>query len=408
MYIFLLLYIAIHIFELWLEYLNYKNLRINASNVPAEFAEHISVDTLEKTNRYTIDNMRFGIITSLVGSAETLIFIFGGLLAWYNGWVNSLELSHITSGIVFFLILTYVKGALGTPFSLYSTFKIEKKYGFNTMTLKLWITDGIKGIAISAILMSLLISVALWICYSFQQWWLPVWGFFLVFSLFMMYISPYVLEPLFNKFVPIEDEELEDEIKETVARAGITVSGVYKMDASKRTKHSNAYFSGIGAVKRIVLFDTLLEQLTKEELLAVLAHEAGHCKKKHIIKNLILIETFLLIGAYGAFTLMEGEWLPELFAVENASFFTKFILLNFVASVVLYPLGSLMHIISRIFEREADDFAIDLIGSGEPLADALVKLSKDNLSNMHPHPLYAKVHYSHPPAVERIRRLRGK
>ena len=407
MLIILSLYIALHIFEFWLEYLNYQNLQKNCHNVPSEFADYIDGKKLDDTNRYTIEKMKLGIVTSLFSNAVTLVFIFGGLLSWYNSWINNFDMLYILSGITFFLILGLAKGFLDIPFSLYSTFRIEKKYGFNTMTFKLWLSDGLKGIVLSTVIISLVIAAALWICGAVQQWWLPVWGFFLVFSLFMMYISPYVLEPLFNKFVPIDDVELEQDIKDTIAKAGITVSGVYKMDASKRTKHSNAYFSGIGHVKRIVLYDTLLEQLSKDELLGVLAHEAGHCKRKHIIINLVLMEIMLLVGSYVAFILLDNNYLADLFEIEQASFFTKFILLNFVASIALFPLGPLMNILSRIFERQADDFAVELMGTGEPLASALIKLSKDNLSNMHPHPLYAKVHYSHPTAIERIRRLRG-
>ena len=407
MLIILSLYIALHIFEFWLEYLNYQNLQKNCHNVPSEFADYIDGKKLDDTNRYTIEKMKLGIVTSLFSNAVTLVFIFGGLLSWYNSWINNFDMLYILSGITFFLILGLAKGFLDIPFSLYSTFRIEKKYGFNTMTFKLWLSDGLKGIVLSTVIISLVIAAALWICGAVQQWWLPVWGFFLVFSLFMMYISPYVLEPLFNKFVPIDDVELEQDIKDTIAKAGITVSGVYKMDASKRTKHSNAYFSGIGHVKRIVLYDTLLEQLSKDELLGVLAHEAGHCKRKHIIINLVLMGIMLLVGSYVAFILLDNNYLADLFEIEQASFFTKFILLNFVASIALFPLGPLMNILSRIFERQADDFAVELMGTGEPLASALIKLSKDNLSNMHPHPLYAKVHYSHPTAIERIRRLRG-
>ncbi len=275
------------------------------------------------------------------------------------------------------------------------------------MTLKLWASDFIKGIVLSTVLLGLLMGAAFWLIHAIPDfWWLPVWGFFFLFSLFMMYISPYVLEPLFNKFTPLDDEELEEGIKEMMGKAGIKVSRVFKMDASKRTKHSNAYFSGIGKVKRIVLYDTLLEKLSKDEILAVLAHEAGHWKKKHIIKQLAIFEISAFVGSYLAFVLLKSDILGRLFFINDASFFTKLVLLSFVASIVTWPFSPALSVISRIFEREADDFACGLMGDGEALASAMVKLSKENLSNLHPHPLYAKFHYSHPPAVERIRYLR--
>jgi STE24 endopeptidase len=223
----------------------------------------------------------------------------------------------------------------------------------------------------------------------------------------MLYISPYVLEPLFNKFTPIEDEELEESIKSLLAKAGIKVSRVFKMDASRRTRHTNAYFSGIGPVKRIVLFDTLLDQLNGDEILAVLAHEAGHWKKKHIIKYLMIFEFLALTGAFLCFLLLQSDYLSRLFFISQDNFYVRLFLLGFVASIVLWPLQPLLNALSRHFERQADDFSVDLTGSASALSSALIKLSKDNLSNIHTHPLYAMFNYSHPEVIQRLRRLKS-
>jgi STE24 endopeptidase len=381
----------------------------HGEEIPPEFEGEIDSGLLKKTSDYTFENTRFGIFSSIFDETLLLIFIFSGLLAFYDSWIKSLDLNFILSGISFIFILTWLKTIIDSPFDIYSSFKIEKKYGFNTMTPKLWISDFIKGLAISTLLMGLLLAAALWIIQTLPNlWWLPVWAFFFIFSIFMMYISPYILEPLFNKFTPLDDEELESKIKEALGKTGIKISRVFKMDASKRTKHTNAYFTGIGKTKRIVLYDTLLEKLEKDEIVAVLAHEAGHWKKKHILKYIIFFEAFALAGAFIAFYILKSDFLGKLFFIPGASFFTKLILLSFIASIVMWPVSPLVNIVSRFFEREADDFACNLVNGGDALASALVKLSKDNLSNLHPHPLYAKFHYSHPPATERIRYLRNK
>lgn len=234
-----------------------------------------------------------------------------------------------------------------------------------------------------------------------------MWAFFFIFTVFVIYISPYVLEPLFNKFAPIKDEKLAKDIISLLKKADIKVSGVYTVDASKRSKHSNAYFTGLGRVKRIIIFDTLLEKLSKKELLAVLAHEAGHCRKKHVIKNLILFEALSAIGAFIAFLLLESDILVTIFDLQIDTFFAKMIVLSFIAGIVLWGMPLFFNAYSRRFEREADDFALELTGTGKPLADALVKLAADNLANLHPQTLYAYFNYSHPPVLERIRRLRA-
>ncbi len=404
----LIAYLSVTGFRYFLDYLNLSRLKKYNSVIPPEFEGQTDRDLLIRSQHYSIEKMRFGFVSSLFNHAVILIFLFGGILDIYNSWIISLKLPFILSGLIFFLILIYAEFLLSIPFSLYNTFRIEKKYGFNTMTLGLWITDGLKSLLISMVLMGVLIVIGF---YLVQQspgfWWLWIWCFFLAFSIFMMYLSPYVIEPLFHKFTPVSDETLESGIRDLLQRAGIRVSRVFQMDASKRTKHTNAYFTGIGKVKRIVLFDTLIEKMDRDEILSVLAHEAGHWKRRHILKQLFLLECIALVVMYMAFRILEGDSLLNLFAIESGTFFAKIVLLSFIGSIVSFPFSPVLLYLSRRYEKEADRFSCELTHSPDGMIRALVKLSKDNLSNLHPHPLYVVFHYSHPPVLERISIIAG-
>ena len=376
--------------------------------VPSVLAGEIDVELLKKTRAYETEKTRFGFLSSLFGNIVTTIFIFGGLLNIYNSWVASLQVPFIVSGLLFFLILSYANTVISIPFSLYSTFKIENKYGFNTMTPELWLKDFFKSIILSTIITGILVSVGLWIVQSSPgAWWIWIWGFFLVFSLFMMYISPYVIEPLFNKFTPLEEQVLVEQIKHMLHKVSITVSRVFRMDASKRSRHTNAYFSGIGRVKRIILYDTLLEIMNHDEILAVLAHEAGHWKRRHILKMIIATGLLSFFILYGVFRIFQTDFLTDLFHVQNETFFAKIVILGFIGGIVSLLFIPFSSSISRRFEREADRFAFSLSGNNESMISALIELSKDNLSNLHPHPLYAAFYYSHPPMVQRIEHIRN-
>ncbi len=376
-------------------------------SIPPEFEGKIDENLLKKTQEYEEEKTRFSFISSIFGNVITIIFIFGGLLNIYNSWIASLNWPFILTGILFLLILSYASTFLSIPFSLYSTFKIENKYGFNTTTPKLWLTDFLKSILVSTILMGIVALVGLWLIQSSPNyWWIWVWGFFLIFSLFMMYISPYVIEPLFNKFTPIEEEGIEDKIKKLMQKVNLKVSRVFKMDASKRSRHTNAYFTGIGRVKRIILYDTLLEKMNHDEILSVLAHEAGHWKKKHVLKMIIVLELISLIGIYISFRILQTDLLTALFQIKQGTFFAKVVILGFIGGIISFPFIPLSNYVSRRFEREADRFACELTGNSESMASALIKLSKDNLSNLHPHPFYAAFYYSHPPIVQRIKDIK--
>jgi STE24 endopeptidase len=228
----------------------------------------------------------------------------------------------------------------------------------------------------------------------------------LVYGLFIMYISPYVIEPLFNKFSPLEDESLKARIIGLAGKAGINVKNVLKMDASKRSRHSNAYFAGIGKTKRIVLFDTLLEGMTQGEIVAVLAHEIGHWKRKHVRKMIVATEIVSLIALYISYRLIEGDLLARLFHLDAPTAYAKLVIIGFLASIVALPLKPLATYISRRHEREADRDGLELTGNAGDAISAFIKLAKENLSNLYPHPLYIFLYYSHPPMLERIRYIK--
>jgi len=393
----------------WLKYLNLAHLKARGHVVPDEFKGTIDPEALRKISNYTFENSRAGIIESLFGNALLIVFLFGGLLGVYDQWVSSMTASFIRRGALFFIILIYAETFLNIPFSLYRNFIIEKRYGFNTMTLRLWLSDLAKTLALSTVLGGIVIAAALAIVLASPAWWwLWVWAFFLVFGIVVMYISPYVIEPLFFKFGPVKAEGLEEKVRLLMERAGLKVSRVFQVDASRRSRHSNAYFTGLGRVKRIVLFDTLIGQMSQDELLAILAHEVGHWKKRHVLKRLILTEAMAFCGLYLAFHLLGWDGLPGLLRLGAASFFARAMILGFIGSIVMFPFTPLFSYLSRKDEWEADRFAVELTGTPEAMASALIKLSRENLSNLHPHPLYAKFHYSHPPVVERVGKLRNQ
>ncbi len=403
------LYILLSAAAFFLSWLNLRHLELNGDEVPRGFEDHLDVDTLRKSSAYTVAQNRVGLVESILDAAILVLFLFCGGLEAYDRLIAPLTDSFIIKGLLFFLPLCLAQALIDIPFSLYRNFSLENRFGFNTMTPGLWLSDLLKSTAIGTTLAALLLTGAFAIIQlSPAAWWLWVWAFFAIVSLFLMYLSPYLIEPLFYKFEPIRAEGLEDDIRRVMSKAGLEVSRVLQVDASRRSRHSNAYFTGIGKVKRIVLFDTLLQQLDRPEILAVLAHEAGHWKKRHLLKRLLMAEAEALVACYAAFRLLEWGGLHSVLGTGEVSFPAQLVILGFLFSLVstlMTPVGSLL---SRRHEREADGFATELTGMPEALASSLVKMSRDNLSNLHPHPLYAAIYYSHPPMAERVRELLDK
>jgi STE24 endopeptidase len=388
--------------------INIRHVRRHGHTVPDVFRGEIDGATLGKMSDYTVASSRFGRWESLFEDSLTLAVILTGLLSWLAAVVVSCGLPFIPSGLLFLGVLTLISSVAGLPLSYYQTFVIEKKYGFTTISLGLWSADLLKTLVISLILLgSLLTALLALMDYSPRRWWFFVWLVFAFFQLLMLYLYPVVIAPLFNKYEKIKDEELREAVVNLMARVGLKTEGVYQMDAGKRSRHTNAYFTGFGKTKRIVLYDTLLSSHSPEEILSVLAHEIGHWQKRHILKQLIFVEAASLGIFYLIFRFVDWPYLYQTFGFsQNLPYAGLFLAMALLGplGVFLTPFGTA---IMRRFEREADEFAYGLTGTVVPLCNALKRLAKDNLSNLHPHPLYAWFYYSHPPLTERIAYLQN-
>lgn len=374
--------------------------------IPPELAGSVDTVTLQKASRYTQDRARFGVVTTLASAVVVLAFLFGGGLALYDAWVREVVSGFVLQGVVFFVGLALLGAVLELPLSAYSTFRIEARHGFNRTTPGLFVGDWLKSTLIGAVLVVLLSAGGLALVRAAPQtWWLLAWMGFSAFGVFMMYVAPYVIEPLFFQMKPLGAEDLKADVERLAARCGVRVGRILEMDASRRSSHSNAYFTGLGRVKRVVLFDTLLERMTRAEVLAVLAHELGHWKLGHVTKSLVLSALLSLAGFYLAHELLAFDALPGLVGLAEASFPARVVIVGFLFSLAGFPLQPLFAYRSRTHEWQADRFASELTSRPADLGSALVKLARDNLSNLHPHPLYAAFYYSHPPMIERVRRL---
>jgi STE24 endopeptidase len=404
--VFLVLFIAGALFRGFLTYLNVRHLRQHGHHVPDVFQGEIDEATLARMSDYTADSSRFGMVEHFFDDAITLIILLSGFLPLLVALILSWNLHFILSGLVFLGVLALLSSVLDIPFSLYSTFVIEKKYGFSTITLKLWLADLIKSLLISSALLGILLSAMLALFhYAEQSWWFWVWLVFSGFQMLMIWLYPVLIAPLFNKYEPVQNEALKDAIIALMAKVGLKTEGVFQVDAGKRSTHTNAYFTGLGKTKRIVLYDTLLTSHSSDEILSVLAHEAGHWKKRHIMKQLVFTETASLGVFYLIYRLMDGSLLYHTFGFEEKLPYVGLLLIAALFGTVSFFLTPLGAMAMRKFEREADDYCLNLIGTAKPMTDALKRLAKDNLSNLHPHPFYAWFYYSHPPLAERIVRL---
>ncbi len=399
----LCLYLIVTAIKFLLDWLNLRHRQRPQPPLPQAFAGQIDAERMARSDAYALAGDKLGFVEDGVGVVLTLLFLFAGVFPWYDRLMSELAPGFIANGLLFFGVLLLVQLLVGIPFSLYRNFVLEEKFGFNKMSFKLWCADTLKSLLIGGILFGVLAGGALWLVSKApQSWWLWVWGFWAGMSLFLMYLSPYLIEPLFFKFSPLAKENLEAGVRELLDKAGVKAGKVLQVDASRRSGHSNAYFTGIGKVKRVVLFDTLMEQLEDQELLAVLAHELGHWRCGHIRKRLIKGQIVALASCWLAFTLLNADWLPGLLGLEQLSFAGQVLLISWLAALLSFFWTPISSWFSRRDERQADQFAIDLVGSGQELASGLVKLARENLSSLFPHPLYVAIYYSHPDLVTRV------
>jgi STE24 endopeptidase len=408
---------------LFLSALNYRSAARGGKAVPPELEGSVSPEEAAKSSAYSQANMRFSFVEEPLSTVLTVSLaaagVFGLLDRALEPAAAALGGSAFVHGALFFLVLALASGLLSAPFSLYSTFVLEKRYGFNTTTLKTWLLDGLKSAAVSAVLGLPL----LWLLFAFMDaagglWWLWAAVIFSVLDLLISLLYPLVIAPLFNKFTPLPAGSLRDRIESMARGLDFRMSGIYVMDSSKRSRHSNAYFTGLGRVKRVVLYDTLVSSMGEEEILAVLGHEIGHEKRKHIVKMTAVSIAFSFLGFY-ALSLL-AAW-PELYAAfgfvapGGAPAPTKEALLlifGLISGPATFFLTPLMSLWSRRHEYEADRFAVkavDAAGSSgrEALSSALTRLNRENASNLWPHPLYSFWYYSHPTLVERLRAIKS-
>ena len=406
--IYLITYICIYLasFALYIviERINANYLKRYGQKVPVAFNGMIDEKELKKISRYTADNIRFKLVQTGVSKVIFLYIILSGILPWLAA--SLVQVNFLIAGLVFFAVIGLVEVSMGLPFDYYHSFVLEERYGFNTKTLKIWLSDLVKSMVVVIIIGTfLLCSLLLMVKYAGQNWWIWAWAIFLCFQLLMTILYPTIIAPLFNKFTPLEDSELKDSIKRLTKEEGLNVGGIYQMDATRRTRHTNAYFSGLGRAKRIVLFDSLIQSHSQDEILAILAHEVGHLKKNHIKKQLIIIAFVSLLLFFMASKLLTWNVIYESFGFSNMPCYVGLFLVGILWEPVNFFISPIGMAISRRFEREADFYSLGIVKTAKPLTTALKKMAKENLSNLRPHPIYVCFNYSHPPLLQRIEYL---
>jgi len=389
----------------WLAQRHIAHIQANRDAVPAAFDEKISLEEHQRAADYTTTKVRFGRWPMLYDALLLLIWTFGGGLQWLDQSWRGAGLEPVYTGIAVILSLMLLASLLDMPFSIYSTFVIEERFGFNRTTAKTFVIDLFKGAALALVIGTPLIWVILWLMEKAgEYWWLYTWGVWTGFSLFIAWAYPTWIAPIFNKFTPLEEGETLTRINRLLQRCGFNSDGIFVIDGSRRSSHGNAYFSGFGKNKRIVFFDTLLESLDNDELEAVLAHELGHFKRKHIVKGMLITIATTLVGLWVLAWLMKNDWFYQALGVSTPSTYMALILFGLILPVFTFLLSPLMSMFSRKNEFEADAFAAQQTDAGN-LIRALVNLYKENASTLTPDPLYSAFYDSHPPAPVRIAHL---
>ena len=394
------------LFRAWLATRQIHFVLSHRREVPGPFKEKVSLQEHQKAADYTISKVRLGRWELLVDVLVVLGFTFGGGLEWIDQLLRAQSLGWIGTAIGLAAFTTLVSGVIGLPFTIYSTFVIEQKFGFNRMTPALFIKDMIKSALLGAAVGLPLFIAIIWIMESLgQSWWFYAWLVVVAFSLLAMVVFPIWIAPMFNKFSPLTNDALKTRIENLLSKCGFKSQGLFVMDGSKRSSHGNAYFTGLGKSKRIVFFDTLIERLQPDEIEAVLAHELGHFKRKHVLKRILL--TFFMSLIFFALLgwLINQSWFFEGLGVSQRSSAMALILFSMILPFFTFPLKPVSSLYSRKHEFEADEYAAQQT-DGKDLINALVKLYQDNASTLTPDPLYSAIYDSHPPAAIRINHLR--
>jgi len=401
-YIIIAILVVSFIIDQGLDFLNSRHFN---KPIPEELEDVFDAKEYQKSQLYKGERYRFSILVSSLSLVATLLFFFLDGFAYVDGIARSVSDNEIVIALIFFGIIMLASDFLSTPFSYYSTFVIEEKYGFNKTTKATFLMDKLKGWLMGAIIGGILLAVIIWFYESTGEYfWLYAWGIITVFTVFINLFYAKLIVPLFNKQTPLEVSTLRSEIERYTSKVGFTLDKIFVIDGSKRSTKANAYFSGFGSEKRVTLYDTLIHDLDEDEIVAVLAHEVGHYKRNHIIINLVaaIFSTGFTLWLLSLF--IGNPLLSEALNISQPSFH-----IGIVAFGVLYvPIsgvtGLLMKYLSRKFEYQADDYAKNTYAA-KPLISGLKKLSKNSLSNLTPHPLYVFAHYSHPTLLQRFRNL---
>ncbi|MBP8168299.1 MAG: M48 family metallopeptidase [Azonexus sp.] len=390
--------------RLWLKFRHIRFITAHRNAVPPDFAARIPLAAHQKAADYTVDRNKTVIFTTLLDAALLIILTLGGGLAWlHDFWAARLD--GLSYGLAMIFSLMLLSGILDLPVSLYRQFVIEARYGFNRMTLGLFFGDLLKQTLLGVAIGAPLILVVLWLMGAMgPNWWLYVWLFWSAFNLLAMFVYPTWIAPLFNKFSPLEDGEMKSRIEALLNRCGFRSSGLFVMDGSKRSNHGNAYFTGFGNNKRIVFFDTLLARLSPPEIEAVLAHELGHFRKKHVVKHIIVMFASSLVLLWLLGQLIDAPWFFNGLGMPAQNTTLALILFFLVMPIFTFPFSPLTSYLSRKHEFEADTYAAEHTAAAD-LSQALVKLYEDNASTLTPDPIHSMFYDSHPPAAQRIARL---
>jgi STE24 endopeptidase len=394
--------------RLWLSSRHIRHIAVHRDAVPAEFAGRISLDAHRKAADYNVAKARIGAVETVVAAALTLAFTFGGglqLLA--DLWDRAFQAAGYAHGIALIVSVVVISSVVDLPFGLYRTFVIEARFGFNRTTLKLFVLDLIKGAVLGTLVGIPLVFVVLWLMARMGDfWWLAVWLVWVAFSLLFAAVYPTLIAPLFNRFSPLADADLRGRIEALLAKCGFRAKGLFVMDGSKRSSHGNAYFTGFGAAKRIVLFDTLVSRLAPPEVEAVLAHELGHFSLHHVWKRMFLGSAVSLVLLWVLGWLMPQPWFADSLGVRSPSTAMALILFFMIVPAFTFLLKPLASLYSRLHEFQADAYAARYADAGD-MVRALVKLYEDNAATLTPDPLHSAFYDSHPPAPVRIARLQS-
>ncbi|MGO8931161.1 MAG: M48 family metallopeptidase [Limisphaerales bacterium] len=402
----LLLVVAKWAAQLWLEQLNRRHVRVHAGAVPEAFQGVVDEATYATSVQYTLAKGWLEQVQVTYNSVVLLLVLFSGVLPWgYHAFTQGLGGS--AWGMAAYLFVMAVALSLpGLPLDWYDQFRLEERFGFNTTTQKLWWLDRLKGLLLATVLgYPLLVLVLKLVEWTGAWWWLWAWAALLGFQLLMLVLAPVLILPLFNKFTPLPDGSLRKRLLKLAEQTHFRARSIQVMDGSKRSRHSNAFFTGFGGFRKIVLFDTLIQQLAEPELAAVLAHEIGHFKKKHIPKTLAASALGSLAGLYLVSLLAQQEWFYRGFGFEPRSIVPALLLFGLLSGVVTFWFSPVAHWWSRRYEYQADAFAAQVMTEPGSLIGALRKLNEKNLSNLTPHPLYSGFYYSHPTLLEREQAL---